>query len=156
MKAAEIAEFINQMNTSDIEKGMDAMTADQEKAEIKRVANDMTGFEQGADLDNHTILVCPECGGTLWEFQEGKRLHYRCHTGHRYSEETLEFGQNEMLERAIWTAIRIMEERASFIRRMINRAKQNNQALMQDYFENQASALEQHAEQLKKFIASIS
>jgi hypothetical protein len=39
---------------------------------------------------------------------------------------------------------------------MIKRAKQNNQALMQDYFENQASALEQHAEQLKKFIASIS
>src|SRR5262249_23748837 len=36
-----------------------------------------------------SVLTCPECGGTLWELEEGKVLRFRCHTGHSFSVESL-------------------------------------------------------------------
>jgi two-component system chemotaxis response regulator CheB len=31
-----------------------------------------------------SALTCPDCGGALWEIEEGRGLRYQCHTGHRY------------------------------------------------------------------------
>ena len=34
-------------------------------------------------------LTCPECGGALWEQQEGDLVRFRCHVGHAYSPESM-------------------------------------------------------------------
>jgi two-component system chemotaxis response regulator CheB len=59
-------------------------------------------------------LTCPDCGGTLWEVQEGRFTHCRCHVGHQYAPETLELGQHDAVERALWSAVRLLEEKAEF------------------------------------------
>ena len=39
------------------------------------------------------LRTCPDCGGALWEIQEGRVLRYQCHVGHQYAPENLEQGQ---------------------------------------------------------------
>src|SRR5206468_1143776 len=47
-------------------------------------------------------LVCPECGGVLWQSEHGNLLHFRCHVGHAYGGESLLAAQSDALEGALW------------------------------------------------------
>jgi two-component system chemotaxis response regulator CheB len=67
-------------------------------------------------------LACPECGGTLWELQEGELLRYRCRVGHAFTAAFLHEEQADQLEEALWAALRTLEEQASLARRMATHA----------------------------------
>ncbi len=67
--------------------------------------------------------TCPECGGPLWEFEEGRLLRFRCHVGHGFTADALAAEQNDSLENALWSALRALEEQAAFRRRMARHAE---------------------------------
>jgi len=69
-----------------------------------------------------STLTCPECGGLLFEEEEAGLLHFRCHVGHAFSEETLMAFQATALESALWAAVRALEEKAELGRRLAERA----------------------------------
>lgn len=64
-------------------------------------------------------LTCPECNGSLWQGQGD--ASYRCRVGHAFSEDSLRAAQEEALEAALWTALRIVEERIALLERMLAR-----------------------------------
>jgi two-component system chemotaxis response regulator CheB len=66
-------------------------------------------------------FTCPECHGALWEATEAGVKSYRCRTGHEFSSESLVAIQSEHVERALWAALRALEEKASMLRRMSTR-----------------------------------
>lgn len=68
-----------------------------------------------------SVYSCPDCGGSLWQVQEGNLTHYRCHTGHVYSENSLVKAQDEALENTLWVALRILEERKNMLTMMADR-----------------------------------
>jgi two-component system chemotaxis response regulator CheB len=70
-----------------------------------------------------TLLTCPDCGGSLQEVAEGDLVHYRCHVGHGFSPQSLLIGQEEVVEDALWQALRALEEGAEFRRRLAERAR---------------------------------
>jgi two-component system chemotaxis response regulator CheB len=72
-----------------------------------------------------TLLSCPDCGGVLLERNDGGLTRFACQVGHAYSPDSLEDGQGEALEYALWSAIRTLEERADLLRRMTRRADRN-------------------------------
>jgi two-component system chemotaxis response regulator CheB len=74
-------------------------------------------------------LSCPDCGGVLWESEHGSLLHFRCHVGHGYSEESLLAMQSEALETALWSALRALEEKADLSRRLAARIRHRGGAL---------------------------
>ncbi|MBI3941789.1 MAG: chemotaxis protein CheB [Chloroflexi bacterium] len=81
------------------------------------------------DIQNHmnakpSILSCPECGGTLWEYQDHQLMRYRCHVGHAFTARALAEEQEETLDRALWVAIRVLENRAALNHRMAEDARQ--------------------------------
>ena len=61
---------------------------------------------------------CPGCGGPLWEMEDTNVKRYRCHVGHGYTAKTLLANQSEVVEEALWVALRTLEERAAMLRRM--------------------------------------
>lgn len=56
-------------------------------------------------------LVCPDCSGPLYEVKAGKLLQFQCIVGHSYSPMSLTQAHSDALERALWIAIRVMQEK---------------------------------------------
>ena len=63
-------------------------------------------------------LSCPDCGGALREISDGELLRYRCHVGHTYAADLLLGAKTEVIERALWSALRAHDERAALLRRL--------------------------------------
>jgi two-component system, chemotaxis family, protein-glutamate methylesterase/glutaminase len=66
-----------------------------------------TGLER---IGEPSQFACPECHGVLLRFKDGKRVRFRCHTGHAYSADSLVAAVNEGVEDALWNAVRALEE----------------------------------------------
>lgn len=129
LKAAEMAPLITKLAYR--EKGGAAMT--------NRASAGPDPVERGTDLTSGsppgklTPLTCPECGGSLWEQEDNRQIHFRCHVGHGYNVESLLQYHSQEVEAALWTALRILEEHAVLQERMATRA---------DALELKASALQ--------------
>jgi len=72
-----------------------------------------------------SAYTCPECHGTLWEVRDGKLLRYVCRVGHAYSGESMLQDQSDAAERALWAALRALEERSDLAVRMAKRSERN-------------------------------
>ncbi|VXD20268.1 CheB methylesterase (fragment) [Planktothrix serta PCC 8927] len=101
------------------------MTEYEIATESEIVAQHKAEFEQGKPSGSASMLTCPDCGGVLWELQEGNLLWYGCHVGHAYSIDSLLEQQGDDVERALWSAIRALEEKAALARRMAAQAQRN-------------------------------
>jgi two-component system chemotaxis response regulator CheB len=75
-----------------------------------------------AALGRPSPMVCPECGGVLFEREQDDFLHFRCHVGHAFSEEALFDSQSRAVEGALWAAVRALEEKAELSRRLAEQA----------------------------------
>jgi len=81
--------------------------------EARMAAGEVTGMKAEERLGARTPLTCPECGGSLWEIDDGAILRHRCHAGHAYDGHLLLAEQSELIERALWNALRVHEKRAA-------------------------------------------
>ena len=59
--------------------------------------------------------ICPECHGPLKELRNGELARFRCRVGHEYSSENLLQAHGDSMERALWAAVQVMEERAQLL-----------------------------------------
>jgi two-component system chemotaxis response regulator CheB len=98
-------------------------------------------------------LACPECGGPMWEREEGSLVRFACRVGHVYSPESLVLEQGKELEKALWTALRGLEERADLYRRMARRAAER--PAMADRFEGRATTADANAAAIQQAIAKL-
>jgi two-component system chemotaxis response regulator CheB len=105
--------------------------------------------EPKADEGKATHLACPECKGPLRELADGEVTRFRCHTGHVFSPESLFAGQVEDVERALWTAVRALDESAALTRRLLLRPAADT--VMQRYRERLVEA-EQGAATIKELL----
>ena len=69
-------------------------------------------------LGRPSHLSCPQCGGVLNEVLDEGSTRFRCQIGHAFSAEALSAAQNEELERAMESALRMHRERVVLFRRM--------------------------------------
>ncbi len=132
--------------------------------EVDHPMSDDVDFEADiAELNKETLkdrnrpgkpsaFICPECGGVLWEIDEGDLIHFRCRTGHAYSAETLMAEQSDALENAFWVAMRALEESASLSRRLEAKARKQGYASSAARFAQQAEASEQRAELMRQVL----
>lgn len=74
----------------------------------------LEGTKPGAPAE----LVCPVCNGVLTEVTVGEFRHFRCHVGHAFSLDSLIGEQTEEVERALWAAVRSLEEGSALARRL--------------------------------------
>jgi two-component system chemotaxis response regulator CheB len=70
-----------------------------------------------SDGDQHTSLICPNCGGAISIRADGERdlLTFRCRVGHVYSLEEFLVGKEDDLEYKMWSTIHAYEEMAEFL-----------------------------------------
>ncbi len=98
---------------------------------------------------------CPECGGSLFEINEGNLVRFRCRVGHAYSAETLLAEQSEAVEDALWMALRALEERAALSSRMADRGHENGRTLTATRYEEEASDAKQRAGVIRDVLVNL-
>jgi len=97
-------------------------------------------------------LTCPDCHGALWEINDDEILRYRCHVGHAFTSEALSEGQSEMLEVALWSAVRALEEQMMLAKRIVERARSANHERAAILFERRAREAEEHSAVLRELL----
>jgi two-component system chemotaxis response regulator CheB len=75
---------------------------------------------------NPSVFACPECHGVLFEIKEGKLSRFRCRIGHAYNPASLKQELDQSGERALWAAMRALEEKAAMGRRMMESPQAKN------------------------------
>ncbi len=79
-------------------------------------------FAKQESSGSPAVFTCPECHGTLWEEEEGGTLRFRCRVGHAYTADSMLEEQNLDVERALWAALRTLEENTELSHRLADRA----------------------------------
>lgn len=81
------------------------------------IAMEGKGMQAGVmKLGKVSQYTCPECHGVLVQIEEGRLVRFRCHTGHAYSPGSLLVEVNEAIDKGIWDAVRVIEERILLLR----------------------------------------
>jgi two-component system chemotaxis response regulator CheB len=110
------------------------------------------GQEEGLPVPENlygtpTAFSCPDCNGTLWELQDGGVLRYRCRVGHAYSARSMVEAESEAVERAMWEAVRVLEESVSISRRIAERSD-----VLREHLLKKAVEREGHAQVLRDLL----
>ncbi|MBY0495013.1 MAG: chemotaxis protein CheB [Cyanobacteria bacterium] len=97
-------------------------------------------------------LTCPDCGGALWEIRNGELTRYRCHVGHQYTPEALDAGHREVVEGALWSAVRVLEEHSDLRRRMSKRAQERGLSAVSAGFAESAEESDRQAATIRQLL----
>jgi two-component system chemotaxis response regulator CheB len=108
--------------------------------------------DMNAKLGLASGLTCPDCGGALWQIQEGTLVRFQCHVGHHYSPDSLMTQHDDRVEKALWTAVRALEERAELHRRMAGQTADAGLSAVAESFAAQADSAEEHADEIRNVL----
>ena len=153
----EIASMLNKLSHEAAEEEGNYPVPDQVEIEARIAQQQMEGEELLASVERLgkiSRLTCPDCHGALWEIDDQELLRYRCHVGHAYSAESLNEGQSEMLEEALWSAVRALEEQMVLAQRIVDRARKSNHTRAAVVFARRAQEAEEHSSLIRQLLLS--
>jgi two-component system, chemotaxis family, protein-glutamate methylesterase/glutaminase len=110
------------------------------------------GSNPSTNLSAVTGFTCPDCGGVLEEKRAGNYFYFRCHVGHEVSERSLLQTQGQEIETALWTALRILEERVALGRRIEQRAIERDNVHTLQRIRNQNQEALRNAEVIRRVL----
>lgn len=151
----EIAPLLNKLSRESAEEEGRYPVSDEVEIESRIADQQMEADELIASVERLgkiSKLTCPDCHGALWEINDENILRYRCHVGHAYSAEALSEGQSDMLEVALWSAVRALEEQMLLAKRIVERARKANHARAVIMFEKRAREAEEHSSVIRQLL----
>jgi two-component system, chemotaxis family, protein-glutamate methylesterase/glutaminase len=153
----EIAPLLTRLAHETVEDEWRYPVSDQVEIESRIAEQEMESSELIASIEQLgkiSRLTCPDCHGALWEINDSDILRYRCHVGHAFSAESLNEGQSQMLEVALWSAVRALEEQMMLAKRIVERARNSNQQRAAKLFEKRAHEAEEHSSMIRQLLLS--
>jgi two-component system chemotaxis response regulator CheB len=123
--AAEIGSYLSTLVNE--EAGASSEPSDSIRLEMMIAGLEKARMSSEDRLGELSPYNCPDCNGVLWEIEDGPLTRYRCHTGHAYSQYSLNERQEEMLEQSMFDTLRSLREKSRMLRALaakddINRA----------------------------------
>ena len=163
----EIADMIQQLAINPIEVPLqpretasDPVEGDQEgvpqamEHSKRELSQDRKDFAQNDLFEStRTVLTCPECGGVLVETHNGNNIRYECQIGHGFSESSFIAGHSDMVEYALWAAVRALDERVLLLERMANRSQAQGGEITAERFHESAEEARRDADLIRKIIS---
>ncbi len=151
LPAADIARLLVRLCTG---KEGERMPPSQRKTSKNAPAapNDTPAGSSALGREAVSPFTCPECNGTLWESRDKDLESFRCRVGHAYSTDNMDAAQATSVARALWAALRALEERAALERHLAQRAREQARRFSAQRFEESATRTEQQAEQIRAIL----
>lgn len=103
-------------------------------------------------LGRRSVLACPDCGGVMWEIDEGEIVRYRCHVGHAYTADLMSLALDESLRRALASALRALEERVALARKLYKQAIERDHHLLAENWLQKARDFEREMDVIRDSI----
>jgi two-component system chemotaxis response regulator CheB len=120
--------------------------------EVAMAAIDEVTHQRSERYGAPSRFACPDCDGVLWSVGGGGPVRFRCTTGHAFSPATLAEQQTKGVERALWAALRAIEDRIELARVRAGRAAALGMQGYADRFAVEEEAAEQHAVALRALL----
>jgi two-component system chemotaxis response regulator CheB len=117
-------------------------------------AEDRSEARRSEELGIPSPFTCPDCSGTLYEIHDGDVIRYRCRVGHGYTENSMVNAQAETGERALWTALRTLEERLALMRKLAGNARRRGHVMVAGMFEERAQQVDSDIEAIHSLIVA--
>ena len=133
------------------EEGGYPVSEDMEK-ETKLAEMDMALMHNNEQVGTPSAFSCPECGGVLWEIQDGDLLRFRCRVGHAFSVESVLAEQSDALEEALWVALKTLQESADLAQRLALQAHKRGQEWLAKRFDDKQHAALQRAALIRRVL----
>jgi two-component system chemotaxis response regulator CheB len=114
--------------------------------EVEVARTGQGSMEEMDRAGQRSVLSCPDCGGVMWEIKEGDTSRFRCHVGHTYNAELMTLALDENLRRALTTAVRALEERATLARKLHSQANASGHSLLAETWEAKAREFEREGD----------
>jgi two-component system, chemotaxis family, protein-glutamate methylesterase/glutaminase len=153
LSVSEVAPLINRLSDQAVlvegEKPVNPTQPAFSEDETNLIKDDIKSYEQGNGSNQRSVISCPECGGVLWELQNGEMMSYRCHTGHVYNPEVLLASRGTELEKSFWTTIRLLVEKAAIANRLASNAKEGQNKDLEAYYLSIAEEAEYEAKRIR-------
>jgi two-component system chemotaxis response regulator CheB len=127
------------------------MPKDLEK-EVRIAAMETDTLSKNEQVGNPSMLSCPECGGVLWELQDGTLLRFRCRVGHAFSADNVLAEQGEIVERALWVALKTLDEKVELSRRVAEQARKSGSEWLVQVFERRIQEAVKSAEAIRSLL----
>jgi two-component system chemotaxis response regulator CheB len=105
---------------------------------------DFAEQEKDQRVNELTLYTCPDCGGSLWQLDEGELSQFRCHVGHTWSSDLMMVQKSEQLEAALWSVVRLLVEKTTMARQMATRLRAAGASQHADRIDEQAQVEEQY------------
>jgi two-component system, chemotaxis family, protein-glutamate methylesterase/glutaminase len=118
------------------------------EAEISERVN--IGIDQVNQIAERVPFSCPDCGGALWQMNHGES--YRCHVGHAYTEQGLLSGMEANTESALWTALRIIDERKNLLQKIADKERKSGNRRMATHYAKRILELDKQINHLKSIL----
>jgi two-component system chemotaxis response regulator CheB len=149
--AHELGPLLGTLTTQDVVAGGVGQVSQLDEAEADIAMHGDSGTEHDlAAFGDVAGFSCPDCDGTLIALRDTAR--FRCRVGHAWTADALFDAQHDKLERALWTAYRLLEEKASFARRMQRSAAESRSTAMERHHAGTAREAAESAEVLRELL----
>jgi two-component system chemotaxis response regulator CheB len=116
----------------------------QYEVEIARTGR--SDMEHMDEFGRRSVLACPDCGGVMWEIDEGELSRFRCHVGHTYTAEVMSLALDENLRRSLASAVRALEERTALARKLYHQARSGGHRLLAETWREKIEEFERETD----------
>jgi two-component system chemotaxis response regulator CheB len=123
--------------------------------DVRMAELDMSEVENDIHAGKPSVFGCPECGGVLWEINQEGLLRFRCRVGHAYTAQHLRAEQRQVIETALWAALRALEESAALYRRLAARAEFGHLETITKGYAERAATAEANSRTLREFLVHV-
>jgi two-component system, chemotaxis family, protein-glutamate methylesterase/glutaminase len=130
------------------------------KYEVEIARSGRASMDDMDRIGRRSVLSCPDCGGVMWEINEGSLSRYRCHVGHAYTDELMHLAVDESLRRALASALRALDERVALVRKLeVRAADTGNSQLAESWarrrreFNQEVGIINEAIERLNRMVA---
>jgi two-component system chemotaxis response regulator CheB len=106
-----------------------------------------------ADIGEPSPYACPECHGVLMRLKDMDPVHFRCHTGHAYSAESLLAALSEGIEDTMWAAVRALQESELLLTHLAEGMRKRDKAGAA-HLETQASDAHRDAKAIREVVTN--
>jgi two-component system chemotaxis response regulator CheB len=122
------------------------------KYEVEIARTGRSSMDEMDSFGRRSVLSCPDCGGVMWEIDEGDLSRYRCHVGHTYTAEIMSLALDENLRRALASAQRALEERVALAHKLHRQAVDSGHRLLAQNWAEKRREFEQEMDIIRSSI----